>query len=268
MRRELHAEWTKLRTAPSSAWLPPLAAALTVALSAVITGLAGPDTTACAQGCDTTRLSLSGVYLGQVAVIVLAVLVIGGEYGTGLISVTLIATPRRLRVLAAKAGVVTGAAFASGLLAVAGSLIVGRILLPGNGFTDAAGFPPLSLADGPTLRAAAGTVLYFGLTGLFGLGVATVFRDTATALTTVLGLYYLAPLLAQIVGDERWQRLIEQYAPMPAGLAVQATTNLDSLPIRPWHGLGVLAAYAATALLVGVLRLTGARLRCERGYRS
>ena len=38
---------------------------------------------------------------------------------------------------------------------------------------------------------------------------------------------------------------------MTAGLTIQATTGLRSLPITPWAGLGVLAAWAAGALLLG-----------------
>jgi ABC-2 type transport system permease protein len=58
-----------------------------------------------------------------------------------------------------------------------------------------------------------------------------------------------------VVPDAHWQRHLQQIAPMTAGLAVQATANVHSLPISPWGGLGVLAAWAAAALLVGALLL-------------
>ncbi|HEX4704288.1 MAG TPA: ABC transporter permease, partial [Pseudonocardiaceae bacterium] len=60
-----------------------------------------------------------------------------------------------------------------------------------------------------------------------------------------------------MVADPNWQRHLEQIAPMSAGLAVQATIGLSGQPIGPWAGLGVLAAWAAGALLLGglVLRL-------------
>ena len=68
----------------------------------------------------------------------------------------------------------------------------------------------------------------------------------------VLGLLYLPPLLAQAVSDPL-RRHIEQIAPMTAGIAIQATTNLRSLPLSPWAGLGVLTAWAGASLLVGGL---------------
>ena len=80
-------------------------------------------------------------------------------------------------------------------------------------------------------------------------------RDSATSIGVVLGLLYLVPIVAQTVGDPHWQRLLQQIAPMSAGLAVQATTDLHSLPISPWAGLGVTAGWAAAALLIGGLLL-------------
>jgi ABC-2 type transport system permease protein len=71
----------------------------------------------------------------------------------------------------------------------------------------------------------------------------------------VLGLLYLFPVVTQVVNDPQGQRHLQQIAPMPAGHAVQATVNLDTLPIDPWAGLGVLATWAGAALLVGGLLL-------------
>jgi ABC-2 type transport system permease protein len=124
-----------------------------------------------------------------------------------------------------------------------------------HGFTPAHGYPLLSLADGPVLRAAAGSVLYLALVALLSLGVATAMRDSAAAIGVVLGLLYLFPIMAQVVSDPHWQRHLQQLGPMTAGLAVQATTHLRSLPIGPWAGLGVLAAWATAALLAGGLLL-------------
>jgi ABC-2 type transport system permease protein len=134
-------------------------------------------------------------------------------------------------------------------------VLTGRFILPGHGFTAARGFPPLSLADGPVLRAAAGSVLYLALIALLSLGAATAVRDSAAAIGTALGLLYLFPLVAAVVTDPHWQRHLEQIGPMSAGLAIQATTGLRTLPLSPWAGLGVLAAWAAAALLTGGLLL-------------
>jgi len=58
-----------------------------------------------------------------------------------------------------------------------------------------------------------------------------------------------------VVLNPAWQHRIARWAPMNAGLAIQATRNLGTLPIRPWAGLGVLAAWTAVALLAGALLL-------------
>jgi ABC-2 type transport system permease protein len=163
--------------------------------------------------------------------------------------------PRRTTVLAAKAAILTGVVLAAGALAVLVSLLVGRLILPANGFTPDHGYPLLSLADGPVLRAAAGSVLYMALITLLGLGAATAVRDSASAIGVVLGLLYLSPIVAQMVSDQDWQRHLQQVGPMTAGLAIQATTGLRDLPISPWAGLGVLTAWAAAALLAGGLLL-------------
>ncbi len=253
MRVALHAEWTKQRTTAGPAWLLVAAAALTAGLSAAAVASTTCRVTGCAV--DTAKLSLTGVQLGQAVVAVLAVLAVGTEYSTGMIRTTLTAMPHRSTVLAAKAIVVTAGTLVVGGLGVLGSVLAGRLILPGHGFTSARGYPPLSLADGPTLRAAGGSVLYLALIALLSLGIATLVRDSATAIGLVLGLLYLFPILLPVVSDAAWSHHLQQIAPSVAGLAVQATTGLHSLPISPWAGLGVLAAWAAAALIAGGSRL-------------
>jgi len=251
----MHAEWTKLRTVSGPAWLLAGIIVLTVAVSAAATSAVRcPSGTACPV--DTTKLSLTGIEFGQAIVAILAVLVISAEYSTGMIRITLAAMPRRSAVLAAKAVLVAGLVLAAGTIAVGGSLLAGRIILPGHGFTPARGFPLESLADGPTLRAAAGSVLYLALIALLSLGIATVVRDSAVAIGVVLGLLYLSPIIVSVVaGDPVWYHRLERYAPMSAGLTIQDTIGLRGLPISPWGGLGVLAAWAAVAMLAGGLVL-------------
>jgi ABC-2 type transport system permease protein len=253
MREALHSEWTKLRTVPDTGWLLLAATAMTVALSAAASAAVTYSSAGSIQ--DTTKISLTGIELGQAVIAILAVLVISGEYSTGMIRITLTALPRRSAVLAAKAATLGAVVLVAGIIAVGGCLLAGRLILPGNGFTASHGYALLSLADGPTLRAATGSVLYLALIALFSLGVATAVRDSATAIGVVLGLLYLFPLFAHLVTDPHWQRHLQQVGPMNAGLAIQATTNLHGLPIGPWAGLGVLVAWAAAALVAGGLSL-------------
>jgi ABC-2 type transport system permease protein len=254
MREILHAEWTKLRTDGATLWLLSAGAAgLSIALSAgVLSSVTCP-----APGCtdDPTRLSLTGVMIGQAVVAILAVMAIGGEYSTGMIRVTLTAMPRRSAMLAAKAVVLAGVAAVTGTVAVLGSLAAGRFILPGNGFGPENGFSALSLTDGPTLRAAVGSVLYLVLIALLSLGAATAVRDSATGVGIVLGLLYVFPIITHVITNPEWQRHLQQIAPMSAGLSVQTTRDVAGQPIGPWAGLGVLAAWAAAALVAGGLLL-------------
>ncbi|MER7134585.1 ABC transporter permease [Streptosporangium saharense] len=245
MRGLLHAEWTKLRTLPGTGRLLLTIVALTVAV-----GVAASSVVSCC-GYDSARIGLFGVQVSQAVVAVLAVLTITGEYGTGMIHLTLAAMPRRTGVLAAKAIVLAGLTLVTGSVAVLASALVTRPILLGNGFPA----ETLDLTEGPVLRAAVGSVLYLALIALFSLGVATAVRDSATAIGVVLGLLHLFPSLILMVSDADWQRLLWRISPMNAGLAVQSTTDLTGLPLPPWTGLGVLAAWAAVALLGGGLLL-------------
>jgi ABC-2 type transport system permease protein len=213
--------------------------------------------TCTSAGCggDPVKLSLIGVHLGQALVAILAVLVISGEYSSGMIRTTLTAMPHRATLLAAKAVTLTGVVAVAGTTAVLGSLLAGRLILPRHGFTATRGYPALSLTDGPTLRATAGSILYLTLIALLGLGIAAIVRNSAASIGVILGLLYLLPILSQVIGDPHWQRLLQQIGPMSAGLAIQATTGLHGLPLSPWAGLGVTAGWAAGALVAGGLLL-------------
>ncbi|MCS7476829.1 ABC transporter permease [Umezawaea endophytica] len=253
MKRALHAEWTKTRTVAGPWWLLLGAVVLTIASSALVTSLATCHTAGCHT--DTTRLSLTGVHLGQALIAILAVRFLSDEYDSGMIRTTLAAIPHRPTAFAAKAVTLTGVVAVAGSIAILGSLLAGRIILPGNGFTPAHGHPALSLADWPTLRATVGSILYLTLIALLSLGITAVLRDSATSTGAVLGLLYLFPVLAQVIDDPHWQRLLHQIGPMSAGLTIQATTDLHTLPLTPWAGLGVTAGWAAAALAAGGLLL-------------
>jgi ABC-2 type transport system permease protein len=249
----LHAEWTKLRTVPGPGWLLLAAIALTTGVGT----LAAHAVSCPGGGCpvDPAKVSLTGIYLGQAIVAIVAVTAVSGEYSTGMIRLTLTATPRRWLVLAAKVAVVGAATLATGAVAVLASVLAGRLLLDGHGIDPAHRYAALSLANGTVLRAAAGSALYLALIALLSLGVAAAIRDSAPSIGVVLGLLYLFPIIAGAVGDADWKRHLDQISPMTAGMYVEATTNLRSLPLTPWQGLGVLAAWTAGALLAGGLLL-------------
>ena len=195
MRRAVRAEWVKAWSEPGTVRLLGALVAASAAVSAVTIAAARCPAAACGQ--DPARISLAGVYLAQAVAALAGVAAIGGEYGTGMIRVTLAAVPRRGRLLAAKALVLAGQVLAASAVAAGVSMAAGLLLLPGRGFTPAHGF---DLISGGMWRAAGCAALYLALVALLGLGVTAAVRDAAAAAGTVLGLLYLFPVAAGLAG--------------------------------------------------------------------
>jgi ABC-2 type transport system permease protein len=249
--RALHAEWTKSRTIPGPAWLLAAIIAVTAVTGAVASGAAQCQSANC--GIDPARVSFTGIYPGQAVAAVAGVLAIGNEYSTGMIKLSLTAMPRRLTWFLAKVTVLTVSVLTATALAVTGAALAGRLILPGHGFTSAHGYP--SLTSATDIRAAGGAVLYLTLSALFSFGLAAAVRDSAAAIGLVLGVLYLFPIAAVAVANPTLSRHLDQIGPLSAGLDAQATTGLRSLPLTPWQGLGVVALWAAAALLAGAVAL-------------
>ena len=230
---------------------------LAVAVLTIAVSTAAVGATNCPAGLscpvDTTKLSLTGIQFGQALVAILAVLAVSNEYSTGLIRTTLAAMPSRPAVFAAKALLLAAMVLVAGTLAVFGSVLAGHLILPGHGFTAARGFHAVWLSYGPALRAACGSVLYLMLIALMSLGVAMLVRDSAVSIGVALALLYLFPIVLAFIGNPHWQRRLERWTPTIAGQSIMDTTGLRSLAITPWAGLGVLALWAAAALIAGGL---------------
>ncbi len=253
----LGAEWVKLRTVRSTAW-----SLLTlVGVSALFSALAcwESETMGGSPGRpgdnDIVLDSLAGIWFGQIGAAVLAVLAITSEYSTGMIRTTFAASPRRRAVLAAKATVVGAAVLVVGLATSAVCFLFGQEILQGNGFTYENGYPGQSLADAETFRAVAGSAVYLAMLAVFSLGVGTILRHTAGAITIVLAVV-LAPVIAIGFLPEHVAEWFEKYSLMGAGLSIQQTVERpDNIPLGPWGGLAVVTAYAAVALLFAVVSI-------------
>jgi ABC-2 type transport system permease protein len=247
----LKAEWTKFRTVAGPSWLLAGAVMLIVAVGAAAASAVRCQSAKC--GIDPAMVSFTGIGPGQAVVAVAGVLAIGNEYSTGMIKLSLTAMPRRLTWLFAKAAVLTAPVLAASVLAVAGAVLAGRLILPGHGFTPAHGYASLSSAT--DLRAAAGAVLYLTLIALLSFGLAAAVRDSAAAIGLVLGVLYLFPIAAAVISNPPLARHLDQIGPLPAGQDALATTGLNNLPLTPGQGLGVVALWTAGALLLGSLVL-------------
>jgi ABC-2 type transport system permease protein len=251
----LRAEWVKLRTVRSTFWSLLLLTGVSILLTTLLTS--GSSTEGGSPGFrgdnDIVRDSLAGVFFGQIAAAVLAVLVITSEYSTRMIRTTFSAMPRRRTVLVAKTAVVSIVVLAVGLATSAACFQAGQWILRGNGFNYEGGYPAVTLQDGEALRAVLLSGAYLGLLAVFSVGVGAIVRHTAGAITIVLAVI-LAPAIAVGFLPEDVAEHVEKLSLMGAGLAAQQTFDRpDNIQLSPGGGILVVSAYAAVALLVALL---------------
>ncbi|HEV7209626.1 MAG TPA: ABC transporter permease [Mycobacteriales bacterium] len=235
-------EWIKLRSLRSS-WFTFVAAivgmiGIGLLVSAVTNahwGQLGPDERA---HFDPVTRSLTGVYLAQLAVGVLGVLVISGEYATGMIRATFGAVPTRLPVLWAKLAVFAAVTFVLMLISSFVAFLGGQQLLTTHGTT---------LGAPNALRAVVGVALYLTVVGALGIALGFLIRSTAGGIATLFGLLLVLPTIGQVL-PASWQVHILPYLPGNAGAAL-FTLHPDPGTLSPWIGFAVFCGWAAAALL-------------------
>jgi ABC-2 type transport system permease protein len=247
--RVVHSEWTKLRSLPSTRWSLLIALASIVGFGALYSLLRvtrPPDTPAAVASFDATAVSLTGVQLAQFAVGVLGVLLIAGEYATGLIRTSLTAVPTRLPVLWGKAIVFALTTLIVCLPATLAAFLVGQSILSGKQLDIALGHPGVA-------RAVFGSALYLAAIGLLGLALGALLRSTAGAVATLLGVAFGPQLLTGLL-PEAWSDRIYPYLPVPAGAAV-ANVRPDPSTLAPWTGFGLFCLYTAVVLALAAWQL-------------
>jgi len=189
--------------------------------------------------------SLAGFHLAQLAVGVLGVLLVTGEYATGMIRATFGAAPRRLPVLWAKTGLYAVVTFALLLVAAFAAFLGGQQFLGTHGTT-------LS-ADG-ALRAVIGVAGYLTLIGMFAVALGFLIRSTAGGIATLFGLLLVAPGLGELLPSD-WQPHILPYLPSSAGEAMFAV-HPDAGSLSAGAGLAVLVTWVVVALAAAALLLS------------
>ncbi|MFJ1705106.1 ABC transporter permease [Kitasatospora sp. NPDC088346] len=241
--RVLHSEWVKLRTLRSTAVTLAAAVAALVGLGLLFTGVTADRWPTLGEEeravVDPTALSLVGFFLAQLAVGVLGVLVVTGEYATGMIRATFSAVPDRLPVLWAKAAVYAAVTW---LLMTAGALVA---FLSGQALMESTGVAT-SLGDPGVTRAVLGTGLYLTAVALLSVGVGAVVRNTAGGTATVLGLLLVVPEVVRAL-PSTWADTIGPYLPSNAGHAL-CVLRPDEHTLAPWTGFAVCCLYAVAAL--------------------
>ena len=201
---------------------------------------------------DVVRDSLCGILIGFIAMAVIAALFITTEFRRGIIRTTFTATPRRGRVLAAKAVVLAALAFVTGVAAAVPAFLISQPLLRENGFAPPA-YPKLSLTDGPVARAVVGTGLVLALLAVLALALGALLRSSAAAITLVIALVVLPLIIGPFLtlGGEAWLKRVTP----GAGMAIQQTRERWDDAIGPWPGIAVLCGWVAVALVAAVVQL-------------
>ena len=211
---------------------------------------------------QTAQSTLTGVFAGLIAVVVIGVMFVTAEYRRGLISMTFAASPRRGRVLAAKAVVLAAVTFAAGLIAAAVTVPLGEHLLRENGNP----IYPASLLT--QARVIVGTAALLAVAAVLALSVGALLRRSAGAVTAVIAGVVLPFLLATLVGvlpagAEEWlvrvtpaaAFSIQQTVPAYPQVIGQYIPANGYFPLAPWAGFAVLCAWAAAAFALAMFML-------------
>ncbi|MFE8936587.1 ABC transporter permease [Streptomyces sp. NPDC007872] len=247
----LQSEWTKIRTVSSTVWTLASALLVTVvmgaALSAVLASQFDDLSEAERLTFDPTVVSFSGMILGQLAMVVFGVLVVGTEYSSGMIRTSLAAVPRRGSFLFSKIAVAGVLALLVGLVTSFLTFFLGQALLGDHGTT---------IGAENVLRAVVGGGIYMGLIAVFSMGVTAMLRSSMLSLGILMPFFFL---VSNILAAVPKAKEVARYFPDQAGSkimqVVPGAMDSDKAPYGPWGGLGIMLLWVAAALLGGYLVL-------------
>jgi ABC-2 type transport system permease protein len=243
----LTAEWTKIRSVRSTVW--SLLAFVVVAIgfsTLVATVIAhswnspGNHPNHVTLLTDPTAVIFgAGFGIGQLAICVLGVIVISGEYSTGAIRASLLAVPRRIPMLAAKAAVFALLDLVVSAITVFAVFFISTAILRSH--------VSITLSQPGVTRACLGGVLYLTVLGLFALAVGGLIRHTAGAIATVIALVLVVPPLISLIPGTIANH-VHGYLPTIAGQLVAQTSQQPADVLSPWQGFGVFCLWTAVLL--------------------
>ncbi|MFE3022098.1 ABC transporter permease [Streptomyces sp. NPDC059256] len=232
--RVLHSEWIKMRSVRSTRLTLAFAVAALIGLGPLI-ALFAP-----AQGLDPVAISTTGYLFAQLAVGALGVLVVSGEYSTGMIRVSLTAVPRRLPVLWAKTAVYAVVTWVSMTAAAVAAFLFSQAILASRGLATA------SLGDPGVARTVLGSAAYLTVLAVLSVAIGALTRATAGGVAAILGILLVLPVLTRVLPSTTADT-VARYLPGNAGQAI-FTLDQSSATLSPWAGLTVLSLYAGVAL--------------------
>ena len=249
--RVLVSEFTKFRTVRSTVWTLLVAVVLMIGISALFSAVTASQyhtfDAADRATFNPVSISLSGMMFAVVAFGVLGVLMISGEYSTGMIRSSLTAVPRRLPVLWGKLAVFAGVIFSISLVASFICFFLGQALLNSHHLG-------VSIAAPGALRSIIGAALYGTVAGMIGVALGALFRNTAAGIATFAGVFFVIPPLTGLLPASISDHL-SQYLPSYAGDAVWGGARGVTNALSPWTGFAVLCGYAVVLIAAAAVRL-------------
>ena len=242
-------EWTKLRSLRSTRWSLLAAVLLTILFPVLFAALTSSHWGSMNAHERADRhpldIALAGVNVSQLAVAVLGVLVITGEYSTGMIRASFTAVPKRLPVLWAKTGVFAAVAFALTLPSVLIAFFSSQAILSRHHILQ------ISFSHPGVVRSVIGGAVYLMLVGIFALGIGAIVRNTAGGIAVFAGIFFVIPPLMNVLPTS-WNNAISQYLPSEAGRQIFSLTH-GAHSLSPWPGGLLFVGYCALALAIAAV---------------
>jgi ABC-2 type transport system permease protein len=250
--RVLRSEWIKFRSLRSTVWTLLVGLVLMIGISALFSAVNASQYHTFSPADRATfspvSVSLAGTSFAVVAFGVLGVLLLSGEYGTGMIRSSLTVVPRRLPVLWAKLAVFAGAVGLLSLVASFASFYLGQAVLNSHHLG-------VSITAPGALRSVIGAALYITAAGLLGVALGGLLRSTAAGISVFAAVFFVLPPLAELlpasIGDH-----LTRYLPSDAGSAIWGgAQGVPGGALAPWAGFGLLCGYAAVLTAAAAWRL-------------
>jgi ABC-2 type transport system permease protein len=236
----LRSEWVKLRSVRSTFWALTVTVVLGIALGAVISAVTAHAyakfSVSQKLSWDPTGVSGAGMAIAQLAIAVLGVLFISSEYSSGMIRTSLIAVPKRGRVLAAKSLVFAGVTFVVGEVTSFAAFFVGQALISGHA-------PYAVLGDPGVARAVVGGGLYLAALAVLSVAAGTLLRHPAAAIACMVAVLLVLPVIAQALPDS-WRNPVTEFWPTQAGSEITSVYH-SAHTLQPWPGFGVMCLFVA-----------------------
>ena len=236
----LRSEWTKLRSVRSTFWALAVTVVLGIGLGAAISAAAAhgyaKSSLSSKLSWDPTAVSLDGIGIATLAIAMLGVLCISSEYSSGMISTSLIAVPKRGRVLAAKSLVFALVTFVVGEATSFTAFFSGQALISGHA-------PHAALGDPGVARAVVGAGLALTALAVLSVAAGTLLRHPAAAIAAMVAVLFVLPAIAQALPDS-WRNPVTEFWPTQAGGDLTSVHH-SAHTLQPWPGFGVMCLFVA-----------------------